>query len=273
MKRVELMSNNKEEAGAKGFSSRSFIDRSLNLNLFWLKIKKEHALFLRLGLPCDKQELIERARFFEESYDRLLSQIKRSNRSIKVLRALNEEIIQLTVQFIEFKTELLIMMLDCRLLGYNYPLLIDHVRRESIRYVQTLKSLQQGKVINPITNITKENVFWTKIMADHSKFISHLLDPSERFLIEAAEDFSEIFDELYLQAVDFKSFLSINPILIPSLRRFNFDVINRITELINFKSQAQKLISNCEIISLIPELLANHVKREAERYLQILENF
>lgn len=70
-----------------------------------------------------------------------------------------------------------------------------------------------------------------------------------------------------------KSFLSINPVIVPALRRFNMDIERKTVELRNFKSRARELISRCEMISLIPELLADHVMREAERYLQILENF
>lgn len=267
------MSEKQKEIEMMGCTSRRFIDNSLSLNIFWLRIEKEHALFLRLGLPCERRELIERARFFEESYDRLLNQTERVCRSLNTVRALNGEIIQLTMQFIEFKTELLMMMLHCRLLGFNYPLLIDHVRRESIRYVEKLKRLQNGELVNQVINITNENVFWTKIMADHSKFISHLLDPSERLLVEVADEFSEMFDELYLQAVDFKSFLSINPVSVPVLRRFNMDIERETVKLRDFKAQARELISRCEMVSLIPELLADHVMREAERYLQILEKF
>ena len=39
-------------------------------------------------------------------------------------------------------------------------------------------------------------------MADHAKFIGHLLDPSERKLVEQARDFSNDFDQLLFQAVD-----------------------------------------------------------------------
>ena len=33
----------------------NFIEESLRQNKFWLRIMKEHALFIRLGLPCDEK--------------------------------------------------------------------------------------------------------------------------------------------------------------------------------------------------------------------------
>jgi hypothetical protein len=231
-------------------------------------------VFLRLGLPCDRRELIERAMFFEQAFDRLLERARRiQGGSVPVVRALNEDSIQLTRELIEYKTRLLLMMLECQLGGFNYPLLIDHIRREAIYFVNHLERLQQGEMVEPVTDLLLEEVFWIRIMADHSKFIKHLLDPSERQLVETADDFSVELDELRFQAEDFQSFLRINPIFVPSFGRFTNDAISAITSLRDFKAQARDLIARCEIVSLIPELLADHVLREAEHSLQVLRGF
>ena len=145
--------------------------------------------------------------------------------------------------------------------GFNYPLLIDHIRREAIYFVNHLERLQLGEMINPVTNLLLEEVFWLRIMADHSKFIKHLLDPSERQLVETADDLSEELDELRFQAEDFESFLRINPIFVPSLGRFTNDAIGAIMNIRDFKAEARDLIARCEMVSLIPELLADHVLR------------
>ena len=42
-------------------------------------------------------------------------------------------------------------------------------------------------------------------MADHAKFIGHLLDPSERKLVDTARNFSNDFDALMYQAIDLES--------------------------------------------------------------------
>ena len=162
----------------RGLGQNQFITESMSLNLFWLRIMKEHSLFLRLGLPCDQRELIERAMFFEQAFDRLLERARRiQGGTVPVVRALNEESIQLVRELIEYKTRLLLMMMECRLGGFNYPLLIDHIRREAIYFVNHLERLQRGEMTNPVTNLLLEEVFWLRIMADHSKFIKHLLDP------------------------------------------------------------------------------------------------
>jgi hypothetical protein len=58
-------------------------------------------------------------------------------------------------------------------------------------------------------------------MADHAKFILHLLDPSERQFIEQANSFSVLFDQKRLQALDLKSMLEPNFPVYPILKRFS----------------------------------------------------
>lgn len=248
----------------------NFVEDSLALNRFWLQIMMEHAIFLRLGLPCDRQDLIDRARYFEDRYRRLLERAQTISRNPAAVRALNEESILLTQQYIEYKTMLLMLMVECRLGGFNFPLLIDHIRREAIRFVDRLRRLQEGQIINPITDMLAEDVFWTRIMADHSAFILHLLDPSERQFIEEASELREEFDELRLQSQDFESMLRLTPVEIPALGRFQGDIARVTTEIIAFKAELRELIRRCEILGLIPELLMDHVLREAEHFLDIL---
>ena len=68
-----------------------------------------------------------------------------------------------------------------------------------------LKEFNEGKLQLLPEAIIKENVFFLKIMADHAKFIGHLLDPSERKLVEQAREFSHDFDQLLYQALDLES--------------------------------------------------------------------
>lgn len=102
-------------------------------------------------------------------------------------------------------------------------------------------------------------------MAEHSKFISHLLDPTERKLITTADRFGQRFDNLLAQAknIDFTSREQ-------ALNGLNI-VKGSTTELRNFKRQATKLIEDCEVRSIIHPKLAAHVTREANKFLSIIE--
>jgi hypothetical protein len=89
-------------------------------------------------------------------------------------------------------------------------------------------------------------------MADHAKFIA-----SERKLVDQAREFSHDFDQLLFQAVDLSSMRPQSQTQPISLQFLN----------------QNRLIEQCKIKSIIHPLLADHVFREANRFLEIIEMF
>jgi hypothetical protein len=109
-------------------------------------------------------------------------------------------------------------------------------------------------------------------MADHAKFIGHLLDPSERKLVDQAREFSHDFDQLLFQARDLDSMRPQSQTK-PLLNQFLDQNKVSVKSLRDFKQTARDLIEQCKIKSIIHPLLADHVFREAERFLEILDMF
>ncbi|NLW07656.1 MAG: DUF2935 domain-containing protein [Clostridia bacterium] len=253
-----------------------FISDSIDNNLFWLRIMMEHALFMRLGFACVNIDLINEAQEFEKEFSKLLTQ------AMKVAHAptgqkvsnLNQASIELTRSFVCFKTMVLDRIITCgpaKIGGYNFPLLIDHIRREGITFISVLQALQTGRKEPLALSIVREQTFWHRIMADHAKFILHLLDPSERQFVEQANSLSILFDQKRLEALDLKSMFEPNFVLYPILKRFTRDSLKAAMQIRDFKAAATELIAKCELLSVIPELLADHVRREAERFVQTME--
>jgi hypothetical protein len=252
-------------------TEESFVTESINENLFWLRIMKEHALFMSQGFDRNDKKLIRQADQFFAAFDKRLNEVATLRRHPDIVRRFNEEIILLTRSFREFKSEVLLLIIRCKIAGFNFPLLIDHIAREAGYFVNTLENLNEGKTDPLADQIVDENVFWLRIMADHSKFISHLLDPDERKLITVANTFSSEFDQLLAQARDLESMVKqTEPSFFNVLNRFNEDSKRATTDLRNFKQDARDLIEQCQILSLINPLLADHVTREANKFLSIL---
>ena len=76
--------------------------------------------------------------------------------------------------------------------------------------------------------------------------------------------------KLQLQARDLDSMLW-NSRPNNNLIRFEKDVLDATVQIRDFKEAASDLIQSCKIVSLIPPLLADHVLREAEYFLEVLE--
>ncbi|WP_415874121.1 DUF2935 domain-containing protein [Domibacillus aminovorans] len=248
--------------------------QSLEEIRFWSRIMKEHAFFLSLGFTADQTELIKEAKQFIVIFERIEEQVSQYNEKTdpEVIRKFNIQVYQAVASIWAYKRKVLGLILSCKIISNNIPLLVDHTSREAYYFANRLKELNEG-ILQPIPEaIIKENVFFLKIMADHSKFIGHLLDPSERKLVDQAREFSNDFDQLLFQAQDLdhmRPHSETKPMLEQFLDQNRVSVVS----LRDFKKTARELIEACKIKSNIPALLADHVYREADHFLHIIDAF
>lgn len=255
--------------------ANAFVSRSLDEVRFWSRIMKEHSLFLRLGFRAEDTQLINEANYFY----RLFEGIEQRSHGFglqtdpAVITQFNNEVYVAASNIWAFKRKILGLILTCQMPGANnFPLLVDHTSREANYFRNRLAELNQGN-LEPLQDaIIDENVFFLKIMADHAKFIGHLLDPSERKLVDQAREFSHDFDQLLWQAQDLSSMRPQSQTA-PILTQFLDQNRVSVSSLRDFKKTARDLIEQCKIKSIIHPLLADHVFREASRFLEIIDMF
>lgn len=179
---------------------------------------------------------------------------------------LNQAAMSLTRALAQFKTKLLSDVLSCRIFTVNYPLLIDHILREAKLYFQLVKRLQNREEIDLEREAYEQETFWNRIMAEHSKFIRGLLDPTEDQLINTANNFGNEFDELTEEAKEAMD----NSMLISKVTD---DSLKATMEIKKFKAQGTEGLIECKIRSIIIPLLGDHTLREANHYLRLLKIF
>jgi len=296
-------------------SPNLFIRQSLDLNLFFLRIMKEHALFLAAGFLPKDAALAQQALQFNTSFNALLAEavlLANGNADLAVLSSgevvtnmtlkaeqktqqlsgvqidtaltarelkltpageivnpaiqgnvqnLNQKAMALTRELVKFKTQTLDGMLSCRLFTFNFPLLIVHIKREALLFIKQLKLLQRGGAIDFAREILAQKIFWDRQMAEHAQFISHLLDPTEAALINQANGFAQLFFNLRAQAESGAT---------PPAQLIQEEIVAT-NNLRNFKATAEELILACRIRSIIIPLLADHVLREANHFLRVLQ--
>jgi hypothetical protein len=255
--------------------SNGFVIRSLDEVRFWSRIMKEHSLFLKLGFRCEDTQLISEAKHFYATFESIEARSHTLNEGTdpQAVSRFNAEVHTAVSHIWVFKRKVLGLILQCQLPGQNnFPLLVDHVSREAFYFRNRLEQLNAGR-LDPLPDaIINENVFFLRIMADHAKFIGHLLDPSERKLVKQAAQFSHEFDQLLFQARDLDSMRPQSQTA-PLLDQFLDQNRVSVQSLRDFKKTARDLIESCRIKSLIHPLLADHVFREAERFLFIIDAF
>jgi len=228
---------------------------------------QEHALFIKLGLPADQIEFREEAQALIDLFAELR---RRLNRVSRLEGQLLEDLIKAVKAIIEFKAKLLRNLLQCSAEpGSNYPLLLDHIRREAERF---LNILQRPVPQDPMSMLLEQEVFWLRIMKEHIEFVIHLLDPSERELINQAEEFRRNFSRLLETARDLESMAETRPRTFNTVVRFTQDVINNTRALRDFKGTAFELANMCQLLGIVSTpLLLDHVRREADKFLNELE--
>lgn len=182
--------------------------------------------------------------------------------TVRDVRSLNRQMLQSLDGLIAFKEEVLQKVLSCSLYTANYPLLIEHILREAKLYRRILTQLEEKERI-PASDLRETEIFWNRIMLEHATFIRGLLDPTENELIEAANGFAGDYHRLLDKARD-RDCRAMDALTARTLRTTK--------EYRQFKAAGTKGITGCQIRSVILPLLADHVLREANHYLRLLEH-
>lgn len=179
---------------------------------------------------------------------------------------LNERAMGLIQSIIDLKTDILLNVLSCEMFTVNYPLLIDHILREARLYLSMIKRIQEKEEIDIEREIYGQELFWSRIMAEHSKFIRGLLDPTENNLINVANDFGNEFDDLnraVLEAID-------NTLPIDEVTEEMLETTKNVRD---FNAQGTEGLLDCQIRSIILPLLGDHVLRESNHFIRLLKMF
>ncbi|MCB2293905.1 DUF2935 domain-containing protein [Clostridium algoriphilum] len=179
---------------------------------------------------------------------------------------LNQRAMGLINALAQFKTMILSGVISCRIFTNNYPLLIDHILREAKFYYQIVQRLQNHEEINLERDIYEQESFWNRIMAEHSKFIRGLLDPTEDELINTANNFGNEFDMLIRESKEAMDKT------IP-ISKLTDDSLKATMEIAKFKAQGTQGLVECKIKSIMIPLLGDHTLREANHYLRLLKIF
>lgn len=235
---------------------------------FWLHILEDHATFLRAGLLGDYPALADKAKDFHQEIHALRCRAEQSRKLTEIV----DQALPVFTSFYEFQRQILNQMIACQMHSNLYPLQLDHLIRENGYAIRLFEKISVGE--RTIVNTkAQENLFWVRLMEDHTQFLSDLTDPSERNVVATARSFTREFDDLYLQGRDFVSMLDRRHQDAPVFLRYLEDVRRAAIRLRDFKTMTAELICECRLVGILPPQLADHLRREAEHYLMILAMF
>lgn len=187
--------------------------------------------------------------------------LPRESREVMIrVHGFNQRAIRLLDGLIAFKENILEEVRRGRLFTSNYPLLIEHILREARLYRASVMEIMSNR--RPTyKNLKATEEFWNRIMMEHALFIRGLLDPTEEALIDTADQFAEEYKILLEKARQQEdAALGLADATLKETMKYR-----------DFKAAGTRGILNLEIASIILPLLADHVLREANHYIRLLE--
>jgi hypothetical protein len=174
--------------------------------------------------------------------------------------------------FIDYKARLGEAQTSGSLRSLVWPLFFDHTRHEAERWTRRLQTLAGGE-----SEFDKSEVstFWTNIMDEHARFVAHLLDPDEFALIDTCMKTSRAFGHLHHGgATGVVSALVDEPGTVAHSLIENPEtdaILSAAQTILDFKTQAARDIEGGRIKSIIDPRLADHVRREALKFVDELK--
>ena len=182
---------------------------------------------------------------------------------IKTVRRLNKRAIKLLEGLIDLKERVLNGMLSCELFTVNYPLLVEHIIREAKLYRSNIIDLENGEDIEN-KDVKQSELFWDQIMMEHALFIRGLLDPSENQLIETSDKFAKEYAALIEKAKTMTD---------ETMASITAETLNKTIKINEFKEAGTKGIDECKIRAIFLPLLADHVLRESNHFIRLLNYY
>jgi hypothetical protein len=241
---------------------------------FATDIMAEHALFFSLLMPQEVagQEHAEALRFakiFADLHQQIAAAAPPERGQLKQFA---NNVVEQIKPFIEYKARLGDAQRSGKLRSLVWPLFFDHTQHEAERWTRRLNSLAQGESELDRAEVTE---FWTNIMDEHARFVAHLLDPDEYELIETAMKTSRVFADLHrggIGGVMAATAHEPGTVVGSLVQNPETDAVLSAAEtILDFKTKAVRDIEAARIKSIIDPRLADHVRREALKFVDELK--
>jgi len=249
--RVQAIENVRKPVFVPEGGATDPVSFSLADTMFWTDILSEHGQFFAMLMPGEElaQHRAEAERFkatFARQFDRARgASIDRTNYG-----ELNRSTMELVKPFIEWKHRLGEAQAKGKIRSLVWPDFFEHTALEAERFTRRLDQYTRGQATLDRAEVVD---FWAKIMEDHAEFIAHLLDPQEKLLIAASRKSADLFQKL---------------------RASQGAKVKALAEgqaMVAFKTTATKGIEEGKIKSIIHPTLADHVRREAVKFVDELK--
>jgi hypothetical protein len=236
---------------------------------FATDIMAEHALFFAWLMPSEIAGAErDEALLFHEIFTTRYRLIGSDPPARSELKSFVNKVAEELKLFIAYKARMGEAQAAGSLRSLAWPLFFDHTRHEAERWLRRLNTLAQGE-----SELDRDEVttFWTHIMDEHARFVAHLLDPDESELIETAMRTSRVFADLHQGGLGgVATALVHEPVIVLASLAQNPEtaaILSAAETMLDFKTKVAREIEAGRVKSIIDPRLADHIRREAVKFV------
>ena len=254
---------------------------SLETHLFFARIMKEHGLFLEAGFVCADKACIEKADWFRRQFEELLRDAVRlgNGRVNRWIINSDELVTEFTLSAEECTEKLSGVPIDSEITRQEKKLLPGRRINADRELVSAVNNLNRRalRLLNEFIafkeSILREVWDGKLFTVNYPLLIEHILREARLYFTTV----EELLNNRQLSYKNLKYAMEFRELLEQARKQdcramgLTEEALAETLKIRDFKAAGTKGILNCEIGSIILPLLADHVLREANHYIRLLE--
>ncbi|EKQ56768.1 MULTISPECIES: DUF2935 domain-containing protein [unclassified Clostridium] len=231
---------------------------------FWLQILGDHSRFILNALSPKETYFVKEANEFINLFDSMLDKARKLISEEK-LHELNYKSYSAAIKIKEFKLIILSKQIKGKIYINLPPTFLNHMINELDEYIYILTELIKGNI--PTSKDIHMHLLWLPDGSGHAATLTSTLDMTHKELIKKAKEYSKVFDNLYLKAIEYKGYMRTGICEFPALRKLNFDAEEIMNCFKKFLKELEAGILEKEILGTLYPLMTDHMFREECYYL------
>lgn len=231
---------------------------------FWLQILGDHSRFILNALSPKEIPFIREVSQFIILFDSLLERCHKPI-SDEELYKLNHEAYSASMKIRKFKLSIITKQLEEKIDISLPPTFINHMVNELEEYIYVLNALIVGKM--PFAKEIHLHLLWLPDGVGHASTIVNNLDMTQKELIMIGKEYSRIFTDFYLKAIEYNGYTRTGICEFPALKKFNEDVDEVMTRFKKFIKELENGVLENKILGTLSTLILDHMLREECYYL------
>jgi len=247
---------------------KSYQEAALYEHSFWLQVLRDHARFIQHTLSTEEFELVAQADAFIHTFDTYLQTV--CEQHIEDMPAFSQDIGNDVRAFRRMKLSLIESSINDEISIDLSTSFLHHMVTELEEYLLVIGFLGKGEA-PPIFHELHHHMLWLTDASAHAGAMENDLD--DAYFQQKSKEFQQHFDQFYVKAAELSQYLKTNLNTLPALVKFNSHIDLERKLFHTFIQEVEEMNLSPNLLNEFAGLMADHMAREEQYYVQKLAEF